>query len=163
AGADSDDVDAFAYHLDAELGVNVADDRVRIAGEGLLASGDDPSTTEDNEAYDHLFPTAHKWLGFSDIIGARSNVGSGVLHLVFKASEQVKLTADGHIFLRPQPTAATGNDGYAGAEVDLGGVYAIGGGLKTRLGWAIFLPDEDHYGTTDPAHFVEAELRYDLK
>jgi hypothetical protein len=159
-GSDSDAVDALAYHGDIEIGVNLLDDKLRVAGEGLLASGDDPNTTV-NEAYNHLFPTAHKWLGLTDIIGARSNVASGVLHIAVKPSTPWKIYADTHMFVRPEPIA-NGADGYAGSEVDVGAVYAIGGGLKARLGYNIFVPDEDHYGNTKPAHFAEAELRYDL-
>ena len=35
--------------------------------EGLYASGNDPTTRGKNEGWDELFPTAHKFLGLSDV------------------------------------------------------------------------------------------------
>jgi hypothetical protein len=72
---------ALAYQGDAEAGVNLLDDRLRFALEGLYATGDDPDTADRAEGWDQLYPTAHKFLGRADIIGPRTNVASGTFDL----------------------------------------------------------------------------------
>jgi len=160
----------LAYQADAELGVHVADDHLRIAAEFLYASGDDPNTN-DVEGWNQLFPTAHKWLGFADIIGGRTNVMSGALHVAVKASDRLSFRLDGHGFLRPEPPTnpATGNavDSYAGTEVDLGAAYGLGQGLALRTNYSVFLPNGSNdgstlYGTSHTAHFFELELKFTL-
>lgn len=149
----------FAYHADAEVGMFFAEDKLRVSVHGAYASGDDP-TTEINEGWNQLFPTAHKFLGLMDIIGARTNIGSGVLHLMYKPTTDLTFLVDGHLFWRPHTPADV--SAYTGAEMNANVIYKIGGGLKFRSMYALFLPDGDSYPSTDPAHYVEIELRYDL-
>jgi hypothetical protein len=146
---------AFAYHGDLELGVSFGD--VRLAAEGLMASGDDPSTT-DLEGWNQLFPTAHKFLGLMDVFGGRTNVASGALHLSGKASADLTLALDGHVFSRLEGAA----DGYAGAEVDAVAKYALGKGLGLSGVYGIFLPSDD-YPSEDAIHYLEVQLGYTLK
>ena len=168
AGQDSDKVDALAYQLDGEVGVNVADDMVRVAGEGFLASADDPTTTDKNEGWNQLFPTTRKWLGYADLIDynaagkvvGRNNVAGAVLHLSLAPTSDWKFMLDGHAFVRPERTSGT--DALAATEVDLMALYTIGKGLKLRGGYFVFLPSKDHYATSDAIHHAEVELRYDL-
>lgn len=149
----------LAWQGDLEVGVSLFEDRFRVGLEGLYASGDDPDTTDVDEAWNQLFPTAHKWLGYADVIGPRTNVAGAVLHLAFAPTPTLRLYADGHLFVRPEDT--TVEAGFAGVEGDVGGAYAIGEGLAVRTSYSLFLPDEDRYGTSDPVHFWELELRYD--
>lgn len=157
--------DLLAYQSDLEVGVNLFDDRLRVALEGLVASGDDPSTTGTNEGWNQLYPTAHKWLGLSDIIGARTNVASGVLHAQAKPHEDWHLVWDGHLFARVRNGAlASGvavDSGLAAFESNVGVQYAIAKGLGVRTLYATFVPVRDHFGTKDTAHFWELELRFD--
>jgi len=163
------DQSIFAWHGDLEVGVQLLDDALRVAVEGFYATGDDPDSTDTNEAWNHLFPTAHKWMGFADIIGARSNVTGGVLHLALSPADGWKINADGHLFVRPEDTIdatdpmmpVTIESGMAGIEGDFGVAYTIAAGLRARTNYSLFLPSEDWYGTTDTAHFWELELRYD--
>ncbi|MEZ4287245.1 MAG: alginate export family protein [Polyangiales bacterium] len=159
------DATILAGQVDAEIGLKVG--KFRGSLEGAFASGDNPNSSKD-EAYDQLYPTAHKWLGLSDIIGARSNVASGILHAAFSPSDVWKIYADGHVFFRPQDivrndgmTVSVTESGYFGSEVDLGAIYTIGPGLKARVGYALFIPSDDAYATKKPAHFLEVEIRYD--
>jgi hypothetical protein len=171
--ADIDSMSVLAYHADAELGVTVLDDKFRVGLEGLIASGDDPGTSDKFEGWNELYPTAHKFLGLSDIFVQagikRTNVASGVLHLTAKPTADLTVQVDGHVFSRLEPMTATGDSGYAGAEIDAGAVYALAKNLTLRALYALFVPDQDFYPagavaeSADPAHYLEVELRYDLK
>jgi hypothetical protein len=170
-------VDVLAYHADLELGVALVPDKFRVSVEGVYASGDDPSTTDKNEGWDELFPTAHKWLGLTDAFVLRgikrTNVGSGVLHVTAVPVKNLTIQADGHLFARLEKlsTAPGAQTGMAGGEVDIGVVYQLAKGLKARGMYGVFLPDGTFYPTaaalagnagSDPVHFLELELRYDL-
>ena len=168
-------VDVFAQHADLEIGFTIAE-RFRVGLEGIYASGDDPTTPE-NEGFDELFPTAHKFLGLSDAFvqngSKRTNVLSGVLHLTAAATKTLTLQADGHLFSRLEESPATYNeDGFAGGEVDVGAVLVMGKGLKLRSTYAIFFPKTGIYrdvlpsplvaNNADPVQFFELELRLDI-
>jgi hypothetical protein len=171
--AELENADVVAYQLDAEIGVTPVD-MLRLSLEGMLASGDDPTTADKNEGWNELYPTAHKFLGLADIFHQggqkRTNVGSGVLHVTIKPTAELTLQLDGHIFTRMQPMAPMAKDGgFAGAEVDTGIAYALGKGLNLRALYAVFVPNKDFYPQGNVAadeklaHYVELELRYDLK
>ena len=154
-GSMSDAVSTLAYQGDLEVGLHVVDKVFRVGVEGFFASGDDP-TTADNEGWNHLFPTAHKWLGLSDVIGPRSNVGGGVLHLSLKPIDRVSLSSQTHVFFRPESPGGA----YAGTEIDIGGGYRLGNGLTLRTTYALFLPNDENFSSNDSIHFFELELRF---
>ena len=85
-----------------------------------------------------------------------------------KIAQIFTLYADGHIFARPQDivyTDVTGvmvrvGSGLAGEEIDVGAKWKIATGLLGRVGYSLFIPTEDLYGTSTLAHFLEVELRY---
>jgi hypothetical protein len=171
------DVNVLAYHADLELGVSFAEDKFRVALEGIYASGDDPSTPNKNEGFDELYGTPHKFLGLSDAFAQagqkRTNVASGVLHLTAAATKTLSFQADGHIFARPERSAQFFTQrGFAGGEVDVAAVLLLAKGLKLRGTYAIFMPNSDLYHDVlpapsvakgaDPVQFCEVELRYDL-
>jgi hypothetical protein len=167
---DPDPQSKFAYQLDAELGLTPGAG-FRLGVEGLVASGDDPGTSDKQEGYNELYPTGHKFLGLSDVVGPRTNVASGVLHLSYAASEALKFGLDAHYFSRLEP-GADGKDGSMGSEFDTNVGYAIGGGASIRGMYAIFLPNEGFWETKpnvdpeevgDPIHYFELQLGYDFK
>jgi hypothetical protein len=63
----------------------------------------------------------------------------------------------------PDGTVSTIEGGYAATELDTGVVYGIGKGLKLRTMYALFLPADDQFPSTDPVHYLETELRYDIQ
>ena len=156
-------VDVLAYQGDVELGLDFRKTaHVRVAAEAFYATGDDPES-ERTEAYDHLYPTAHKWMGLMDFVGARTNVYGGIWHtqLVF---EPVAFALDVHSFWRPFPADDTT---YLGTEVDAGAAWAIAKPLKLRGLYGIFLPETKPSppaspaplpGGGDPLHFAEFAL-----
>ncbi len=159
--------DVLAYQADLEVGLNVVPDRLRIAAEGVLASGDDP-TSKKNEGWDELYPTAHKWLGLSDAFAQngikRANVASGVFHATSTLLPGLVLQADGHLFARLEDAGAS-EKGIAAVEVDVGLTHVLTKGLKLHGLYALFLPSDKGYpgrGNADAAQFGEIELRYDL-
>ncbi len=148
----------MAFQGDLEAGVTFGDSRpFRVSLEGFFASGDDPETDE-LENWDQHFPTAHKWLGYMDIIGGRSNVYGGALHLSYKINDAWRVSADAHAFWRPE--VGEDVDSLVGYEVDTGVLYIIGQGLKLRAGLDIFLPNDD--ASDDLPYFFELELKYTL-
>jgi len=173
APAELESPSVLAYQGDAELGVFVLEDKLRIGLEGLIASGDDPTTGDEAEGWNELYPTAHKFLGLADVFvqggQKRTNVVSGVLHLTLKPVADLAIQIDGHVFSRPEAPNAMLDSGFAGAEIDAGLAYMLGKGLVLRGLYGVFLPDDDFYpvgavmASADPAHYLEVELRYDLK
>jgi len=150
----------LAGHVDAEVGLNLADNLVRVSLEGVFASGDDPTTADTNEAYNHLFPTAHAFLGLADVTGGRSNVGSGVLHLMAKPLPQLTIKLDTHLFMRPE---AGGLDNLLGGEGDLNVIWTPGAGFRVRGMYGLFIPNEGFWGAgIDPVHYLEIEVGYTL-
>jgi len=147
-----------AFQADIELGLNLLEDRFRLAVEGLYASGDDPTTPLEAEGWDQLYPTAHKWLGLSDIIGPRTNVYGPVGHLGIRLLEPLRLEWHAHAFYRPQRADAA--DAYAGTEIDTVVRYGLGSGLELRGLWAYFAASEDHFAEDGTANYGELELHY---
>ena len=149
----------LAGHADLELGLTPID-QLRLALEGLYASGDNPDT-DDAEGYDQLFPTTHKFLGWMDIFGARTNIYGGAFSVGVKPIAPLTLQAIGHVYARTRTRGDVGS--YDGAEIDTQAAYQVGRGLKLRGMFAVFVPSEDHYADDAAAHYTELELRYDLK
>lgn len=148
--------DVFAYQADVEVGVRV--EKLRLSVEGVLASGDDPTTEDKDEGWDQLYPTGHKWLGLSDVFGARNDIAGGVFHASYPVFERLLTKLDAHFYTKPER-----DDAYTGAEVDAYAVYDIGGGLKGRLLYGLTLPSKDAYGDgVKPVHYLEVELRQRL-
>lgn len=157
---ESQAVDTFAYSLDGEVGATIGDSTTfRAAVTGFMASGDDPETADSNEAYNHLFPTAHKWLGVMDVVGARSNVAGGGLLLSAQPHRRWKAYVNTYEFHRLQDSASA-QSGRLGLEVDTGFRFAIGDRTGFRVGYGVFAPAEDV--ADNLFHFGEVELRTDF-
>jgi len=150
----------FAYQADGELGVK-AGSAFRIAAHGFIASGDDPKTAT-YTAWDQLYPTAHKFLGLSDVFGGRSNVAGAALHATVAFTPTLKAALDGHTFFRPEPGA--GKKSYTGSEVDIGLAYAIAPSLVLRGLYGAFIPSKSGpFGTDEVQHYLEVEINQVIK
>lgn len=157
---ESQGVNTMAYSVDGEVGATVGDSTTfRAALTGFIASGDDPETADNNEAFNHLFPTAHKWLGFMDATGARSNIAGGGLLLSTQPHRRWKAYVNTYEFHRLQDSA-TAQAGRLGLEVDAGFRFAIGARTGFRFGYGVFAPAEEV--SDNLTHFGELELRTDF-
>ena len=134
---------------------------LRIAAHGFIASGDDPKT-KTNTAWDQLYPTAHKFLGLSDVFGGRSNVAGAALHATIAFTPTLKAALDGHTFFRPEP--GPGKKSYTGSELDIGLAYAIAPSLSLKGLYAAFVPSKKGpFATDELQHYVEIELAQVIK
>jgi len=119
------------------------------------ASGDDPSTGKFTR-YHPLFPTAHRWLGYMDLIG-RQNIQSGVLHTSLKFSPKWSATFDLHSFWRVdegdlvysivtgtplagQAVPPTSGAKHVGEEIDAVIVYRYNDFVALEGAGGLFLP-----------------------
>ncbi len=143
----------FAYQGDLEIGVSPVKG-LRIALNGAFASGDGDPLDGQDQAYDELYPTTHKWMGLMDIIGVRSNIATGVLKLSYAAPSGTVFMVDGHVFARPETTAESNLSGF---EVDAQILQKLGKFAHVRGLYGIFLPQEDMYGSVVAAHYVELQ------
>lgn len=150
----------FAYQADLEVGFTPVKP-LRVSIEGAYATGNDASTRQ-NEAWDELYPTTHKWLGLMDVIGIRSNIMSLATHAQLAAGD-FKIACDAHAFWREEPNTA--QQAYAGTEIDLNVVYMIGKGMSLRVLGATFLPGPRHYPVASPrasrdAYYMETQYTF---
>jgi hypothetical protein len=163
------DLDRSAYQIDAEIGVTPVKG-FRVGIEGLMASGDDLETLDKNEGYNELYPTAHKWLGLTDVLGPRTNITSAVLHLKAQPTEAWSLMADAHYFAQPEKDALE-TDGTIGSEIDVWSDFAIGRGALFRALYGVFLPAEEYWlpratsedVASNPIHYFEVQFGIDFK
>lgn len=158
-GGVADAATTLAYHADGEVGVSFG--KARVGAGGFFASGDDPTSAE-NEAWTDLYPTGHKWLGLMDVIGPRTNIAGANLALSAGLLENLKLTVKGHMFFRVEDggLGRTGDDSYAGSEIDTGLGYKIGKYANVRGLYGIFLANDDHYASGEPAHYSEVQAGF---
>lgn len=156
AGFSGDEVSSvahLAYQVDGEVGFALSS-RSRLSLGGALASGDNSGTTK-NEGWNELYPTAHKFLGLMDVIGARTNVGSGNLKISQGLTESLKAQIDAHVFARLKD--GTNDAGFAGTEVDLQLVQGLGKYALVRGLYGLFIPASGHYPSDDLAHYLEIQ------
>lgn len=158
-GKDLQERDVAAYQADLEV-KHTFSERFFVAVGGLYASGDDPDTDE-NEGFNHLYSTAHKFLGLMDVIGTRNNVTSGLIKTAWKVQPTTTLKLDAHTFLRNETRDDV--DSYAGSEFDLQVVQVIGGGLGVRGLYGVFLPGSGALDSDDPIHYLAVQFGFNFK
>lgn len=161
--------DKTAFQVDGELGVAPVKG-LRISAGGFMASGDDLGTPE-NEGWNELYPTGHKWLGLTDVTGARTNI-AGARGGVKYGLDWLVASVDFHSFSRLEQDAS-GEDGSMGSELDFNLIHPIGKGAAVRAMYGVFLPTEEFWepkvamenagAAGDPIHFLEVQFGYDFK
>ena len=150
-------LDDFAYNVDGDVGLNFSE-TTRLGLGGVLASGDNPSTQKD-EGWDQLYPTAHKFLGLMDVIGKRDNVASVNLKLQTQLGTSTTFKADLHAFWRlEQGGFGQSGDGlFTGGELDAQVIQQIGKWGYARGLYGIFVPMKDYFGSSQAAHYTEIQ------
>lgn len=158
--ADGDTANAatvFAYMADAQVGFSFSE-TMRLAVGGLIASGNDPGTPE-NEAWNELYPTTHKFLGLMDVIGLRTNSASAYLNFNAGLTKSLSAIVDAHLFatMEANGLGQVADDNFAGGELDLQLLQKIGKWASVRALYGVFLANGDHYATGDAAHYGELQ------
>ncbi len=131
------------------------------------ASGDD---TRGN-GYHHMYPLAHKYLGFMDFYGRR-NVQDANLLLTMKPHDKIKLLAWYHYFqlqnindvpynvnMSPFAGLPSGSSGSRdlGSEIDLTATWLISPRTNLVFGYSHFFAG-DYYGTTNVPYDGDADF-----
>lgn len=157
-GPATENVGKSAYQIDGDFGLTFGP-KIRVALGGAIASGDDPDTTDKNEAWDELYPTTHKWLGLMDVIGFRTNIASGNLKIKVPLGSSTVAQVHAHVFtvLEPGALGYVGDEDFAGYEVDAMVDQKIGEWAYAHALYGVFLPNEEHYASGDPAQYVEVQ------
>lgn len=152
-------VSTLAAQVEGEVGLTFGPARVGVGGFYATGNAPDGADGPRNEAYNELFPTGHKFLGWMDIIGARSNVMGGMLKLGFKLNTSLTADLHGHLFARPQNggLGRTGADSFAGGEINAQLTQKIGKYVAVRPMYGIFIPNENHYAIGEPVHYFELQ------
>ena len=132
------------------------------------ASGDDTTSN----GYHHLYPLAHKYLGFMDLFGRR-NIESPNVRLTLSPCKKVKLLLWYYIlFLENKndvPYSVTmqpfnaGNapaSAYLGQELDLVGKWQISTRLGLLLGYSHFFSGDYYKNTPGVPHRGDADFFY---
>lgn len=152
-------VTTIAGQVEGEFGIAIGP-KARVGLGGFYATGNDPSSAN-NEAYNELFPTTHKFLGWMDVIGLRTNVAGGMLKFGLKITDALTADVHGHLFARPQAgglgRVMGAADGFAGGEVNVQLLQKIGKFMSVRPMYGLFIPNANHYATGDLVHYFELQ------
>jgi hypothetical protein len=149
--------------FDAEIGYKFS--AIRFAVEGFTAS----------EKYNQLYPTAHKWLGYEDVI-SRKNITGGAVTALYTAN---KLTTElgAQAFYRTVSTASAYNyTGGAlgtasasaamdvGTEFDLTVKYKVSEHFVAQTGASLFQPGnylkDQNYTQSPVFYYLQGEATF---
>ena len=97
----SGDIEAWAYYLTLGRKFN-APTKPRAFVEYNFASGDDDPTDGNIGWFDDVYPTAHLWYGYNDLVGWR-NIKNLRLGYQFEALPKLRLNVDFHFFWLADP------------------------------------------------------------
>ncbi len=162
---DQGDIDISAYLVSAHVFFNSGDLKVG-AGVDYL-SGDDDATDTDNNSFNTLIPTNHKFYGYMDYFltfGSTSDnvAGLGLIDYQLKGSYAVakatKVAADLHYFQTAESTDSTGADvrlageDTLGTELDLTVKHQTGP-VTVQVGWSAFIKDDGMEAKLYPTNF----------
>ncbi len=154
AGQDGPDQDVGAAMFTAGIGYDFAEQLPWKPSLSLyydLATGDDDPDDGDAGTFDQLFPLAHAYLGFMDLVGRR-NIEALSLRLTAQPHPRLKLALAGHHFaleskrdalynaggapIRHDPTGRAGTE--VGQELDLTATISLLDRVALQLGYSRF-------------------------
>jgi len=157
SGTDLDE----AYQYNVEIGGKILKHKISIE---YATAGKD---------YVQMYPTAHKFLGFSDVLG-RKNINQMAVHYASGFSNWFKFKLSYHKFNRNDTKASASKLGGAswgtsgdsddiGSEVDFVMNFITKDSLKLQLGGGFFSPgeylkDQDPIGDDDQIQFIYTQL-----
>ncbi|QDU25749.1 hypothetical protein ETAA8_08190 [Anatilimnocola aggregata] len=114
------------------------------------------------QGFNHLFPLAHKYLGFMDLFG-RSNIHTPNVQLTWQPHEKVKMLVWYYYFMLQNGTdtpynvnMTPFNPGNApasrdlGHEIDITATYAINARMDLLIGYSHFFAGQYYANTTPP-------------
>lgn len=138
------------------------------------ASGDNNPFDNEVNTFNQLFPLAHKWFGYLDLV-ARQNIHAFSTQFILKPTDKLTLLAWGHLFWLDEATDGlynaagvvsrrdlTGSSGTdVGQEIDLTATYEIRSGVSCEVGYSYFWTGDFIQNTGDgkAAHFLYTEFR----
>ncbi|MFQ5735556.1 MAG: alginate export family protein [Thermodesulfobacteriota bacterium] len=125
--------------------------KIRIGAEYDFATGDDGTTTTDNEAFQILYPTDHGHFGIADVAGVNhwTNLQAWSLNAKANVNEQLSVYAAYWDFTEEETSVAANGDDL-GNEVDLVATYKYNKAVNVQAGYAIFSPDTAKSGAGNP-------------
>ena len=126
--------------------------RPRVYAGFDYANGDADPADGRRGTFDQLFPLAHAYLGFMDLVG-RKNIAAVSGGISFAPADRVGATFSGHHFSRAETTDALYNAGArivrpgqggtaksVGSEIDATITITLNGYANATLGYSHFLP-----------------------
>ncbi|MGB0452256.1 MAG: alginate export family protein, partial [Bacteriovoracaceae bacterium] len=150
-----------AYQINLELGAKIK--KFKLSTEYALAGED----------YIQMYPTAHKFLGFADILGRR-NIEQYAFHFKGPITSWLSFRTDYHIFKRNKTDKAAyslggvarttnGTSDDIGDEIDVVLVFKTKDSLKFQLGGAWFMPgkymkEQDSANRDETVRFVYGQI-----
>ncbi len=159
--------DTSAYQMDGEVGYTFDHSiKPRLGFEYFYAG----------KLYSQLYPTAHKWLGYADVLGRR-NLSGFVIHSEVQATKEMKVRFDFHRFNRADSsasvfkvngatalgTAAGSSSNSVGSEFDLTVPYQVTKDLCFTGGASLFRADtylKDQFGDLNPTfYYLQMEVK----
>jgi len=151
--AGGDDLRAYAFALNGGMAVSDCPWEPRVYGEIAYASGDKRPTDNDNEQFQHMFPTNHRHYGYADLV-AWSNIWDLRVGASVEPCTDVTASVDLHRFvladddggwinaagdiIRPGPGAKASR--HLGEEIDLTVGWKTSDHLALETGYRHFFP-----------------------
>ena len=180
-------VNQFDYRVEVDYQIGTALNQVQTGNQGDFEVGyllDSKSKMRvatggfiSSPNYNQLFPAAHKWLGYADVLGRR-NVMGGMLKFGVSPMSKLNLTCDLLQFYRTSKDApayklqtnkplgeiSKSSSSSIGTELDVNLSYQLSESIQVSTGVnTLFASDylTQNFGKTNPMYaFFEVEARY---
>ena len=173
---DSGVKDVQAFMIGSQFGYRFTETAIkpRVYFGFDYGSGDKDPNDNKVRTFDQIYPLAHAFLGYIDIVG-RQNIIDPNLGITFTPLNKLTCEVDGHFFWRAKEEdalynaggiaarkGATGTSLEVGQEIDLLLKYAYNIQTLILLGYSHFFPGEfiKQTGPSDPVDFVYASVQY---
>jgi hypothetical protein len=173
---DSGDKDVKAFMIGSQFGYRFTETAIkpRVYFGFDYGSGDKDPNDNKVRTFDQIYPLAHAFLGYIDIVG-RQNIIDPNLGITFVPLNKLTCEVDGHFFWRAEEEdalynaagieARKGGPGTSlevGQEVDFLLKYAHNLHTLILVGYSHFFPGEfiKQTGPSDPVDFIYASIQY---